>query len=200
LAGVVAVIEVLLAKDTPVAATPPKVTDGTASKFVPVMVTLVPPSVGPELGVTLATVGAGSSYVKPLVSVPLWPPGFVTTTLTAPAAWAGVVAVIEVLLEKDTPVAATPPTVTVGTASKLVPLIVMLVPPSVGPELGETLETVGVTTGGGSVPSSPPLAQPIIAVKPDTSSTRSVPCKREIVMEYSSREVDFSINEWRGDG
>jgi len=48
-------------------------------------------------------------YVYPFVKVPLWASGFVTTTATAPAAWAGVVAVRLLLLPTVTPVAALPP-------------------------------------------------------------------------------------------
>jgi hypothetical protein len=48
-----------------VAAVPPKFTAETPVKFVPAMTTLVPPVVGPELGVRLVTVGAagGVTYV-----------------------------------------------------------------------------------------------------------------------------------------
>ena len=46
-AGVVAVIEVLLTTTTLVAAVPPNVTVAPAAKFVPVMVTPVPPPTGP---------------------------------------------------------------------------------------------------------------------------------------------------------
>ena len=56
-AGVVAVIEVLLTTTTLVAAVPPNVTVAPAAKFVPVIVTAVPPSVDPLLGLTLLTVG-----------------------------------------------------------------------------------------------------------------------------------------------
>ena len=56
-AGVVAVIEVLLTTVTPVAAVPPKVTVAPAAKFVPVIVTAVPPATGPPFGDTLVTVG-----------------------------------------------------------------------------------------------------------------------------------------------
>jgi hypothetical protein len=55
---VVAVIVVLFTTVTPVAAVPPKVTVAPAAKFVPVMVTAVPPAGGPLLGLTLLTVGA----------------------------------------------------------------------------------------------------------------------------------------------
>jgi hypothetical protein len=54
---VVAVIEVLFTTTTFVAAVPPKVTVAPVAKFVPVMVTAVPPNVDPLLGLTLLTVG-----------------------------------------------------------------------------------------------------------------------------------------------
>jgi hypothetical protein len=49
---------VLLTTTTFVAAVPPKVTVAPAAKFVPVMVTAVPPATGPLLGATPLTVGA----------------------------------------------------------------------------------------------------------------------------------------------
>ena len=58
-AGEVAVMEVVPTTVTPVAATVPNFTVLPALKLVPVMVTEVPPVVGPVLGVTLVTVGAG---------------------------------------------------------------------------------------------------------------------------------------------
>ena len=57
--GVVAVIEVLFTTVPPVTAVPPKLTVAPAKKFVPVIVTPVPPPAGPVLGVTDVTVGAG---------------------------------------------------------------------------------------------------------------------------------------------
>ena len=56
-AGVVAVIVVLFTTATLVAATLPNVTVAPAAKFVPVIVTAVPPAVGPLFGDTLLTVG-----------------------------------------------------------------------------------------------------------------------------------------------
>jgi hypothetical protein len=56
-AGVVAVILVLLTTTTLVAAVPPNVTVAPAAKFVPVIVTAVPPAVEPVFGETLLTVG-----------------------------------------------------------------------------------------------------------------------------------------------
>ena len=56
-AGVVAVIVVLFTTTTLVAVAPPNVTVAPAAKFVPVIVTAVPPDVDPLLGDTLLTVG-----------------------------------------------------------------------------------------------------------------------------------------------
>ena len=66
----------------------------------------------------------------------LEPPVVVTTTLAVPAAPAGAVAVMEVLLATLKVVAATPPNVTLVAPVKFVPVRVTAVPPAVGPELG----------------------------------------------------------------
>jgi hypothetical protein len=55
--GVVAVIVVLFTTTAVVAAAPPNVTVAPAAKFVPVIVTAVPPATGPLFGATLVTVG-----------------------------------------------------------------------------------------------------------------------------------------------
>ena len=89
--------------------------------------------------------------MNPFVSVALWPFGFVTTTLTEPAACAGAVALIEVLLT-DTIVAEVVSNRTVAPAVKFVPLIVTEVPPADGPELGVTDVNVGGCAGGGPPP------------------------------------------------
>jgi hypothetical protein len=142
-AGVVAVIDVLLTTTTLVAATPPKVTVAPVAKFVPVIVTAVPPAVGPLFGLTLVTVG-WPIYVNPFARLPLWPLT-VTVTVAAPAVPAGVVAVIDVLLTTTTFVADALPNFTVAPAAKLVPVIVTDVPPATGPLFGDTLVTVGCT-------------------------------------------------------
>src|SRR5580704_2545194 len=136
---------VLLTTVTPLAALPPRVTVAPTAKFVPVIVTAVPPLAGPVFGDTLLTVGAGikGMYWKPLAIEPLCPSLFVTATLTAPAAPAGVVAVIVVLLIPVTPRAALPPRLAVAPAAKLAPLMVITVPPVVRPVFGDTLLTVG---------------------------------------------------------
>lgn len=58
--GVFAVIDVLLATVMFVAAVPPNFTVAPEAKFVPVIVTPVPPLVDPEFGETDVTVGAGA--------------------------------------------------------------------------------------------------------------------------------------------
>ena len=59
-AGVVAVMVVLFTTATLVAAVLPNVTVAPAAKFVPVIVTAVPPAVVPLFGETLLTVGAAT--------------------------------------------------------------------------------------------------------------------------------------------
>jgi hypothetical protein len=141
-AGVAAVIVVLFTTVTPVAAVLPNFTVAPVAKFVPVIVTDVPPAVDPVFGLTLLTVGT-TTYVNPLARLPLCDPTLVTVTVTAPALPAGVVAVIVVLFTTVTPVAAALPNVTVAPVAKFVPVIVTDVPPDVEPVLGLTLLTVG---------------------------------------------------------
>ena len=71
-AGVVAVIVVLFTTTTFVAAMPPNVTVAPAAKFVPVIVTAVPPAVGPLFGDTLVTVG-GDHVGEPTGQAPALP-------------------------------------------------------------------------------------------------------------------------------
>lgn len=135
---------VLFVTETPVASVPPKLTLAPAAKFVPVIVTTVPPTVGPLLGLTpLMLGGGGVVYVKALASVALCASGLVTMTETVPAACAGVVAVRLVPFVTVTFVASVPPMRTLAPATKLLPVIVTEVPPVVGPVFGTTLLTVG---------------------------------------------------------
>jgi len=69
----------------------------------------------------------------------------VTNTLAAPAACAGVVAVIDVLPTTFTDVAAVPPRLTVAPARKPVPAMVTEVPPDTVPVVG----VIDATVGGG---------------------------------------------------
>lgn len=78
-AGTMAVIIVALSTATLVAATPPKVTVEPPRKLVPVIVTGVPPCVGPLDGCTEETRGvggAGGVAMGPVHGVPVlpWPP------------------------------------------------------------------------------------------------------------------------------
>ena len=71
------------------------------------------------------------------------PPGVVTRMFTAPAVWAGVVAVMVVGLTAVNDVAAMPPKVTAVAPVRLVPVMVTAVPPSVVPVAGAMAVTVG---------------------------------------------------------
>jgi hypothetical protein len=73
---------------------PPTLTPLTPVNDVPVSVTVVPPVVRPIAGDTAVTAG-GATKVKDPAGVDD-PTALETTTLTAPAAWAGVVKVREV--------------------------------------------------------------------------------------------------------
>jgi hypothetical protein len=136
------VIVVLFTTLTFVAAALPNVTVAPTPKFVPVIVTPVPPAAGPLFGDTVITVGI-TTYVNPFARLPFCPPRLVTVTVTAPDACAAVVAVIVVLFTTTTLVAAVPPNVTVAPEAKFVPVIVTAVPPLVDPVFGDTLLTVG---------------------------------------------------------
>jgi len=144
-AGVVAVIDVALTTATFVAARPSTVTLVAPVKLVPIRVMAVPPKVVPEFGLTEVIIGAGTTYVNALALVAV-PPAVVTATLFAPVVPAGVIAVIDVALTTTTLVAALPPMVTLVAPVKLVPVIVISVPPKVEPLDGLTLEIVGSST------------------------------------------------------
>ena len=129
-----------------VIAEPPNDTDAPVAKPVPVTVTDVPPSVEPLFGATDVTVGAGATYVKQPVHVPLCVSGLVTTTSATPEACAVVVPVIVVALTVAT-VKAEPPNEAVAPAWKSLPVIVTEVPPAVPPVFGATEVTVGGGVG-----------------------------------------------------
>src|SRR5438067_818125 len=139
------VVVKLVAEDsvTFVAVTPPSFTVAPTKKLVPVSVTTSPPSVEPEPGITLVTVGAAPVLNEnPFVIVPVCPSGFVTTTLTTPSACNGTTAVIVVALS-DVTVAAVPPIVTVAPLVKLVPAIVTDAPPAARSNAGAIDSVVG---------------------------------------------------------
>ena len=114
------------------------------AKFVPVIVTVVPPYWGPDVGDMDAIVGAGFvMYVKPLLNV-VEPPAVVTITLFVPAVPVGVVQVkvvdeFTVMLLQLLPSMVT----FVAPVIKLVPVIVTIVPPPVIPVVGDMDAIVG---------------------------------------------------------
>ena len=71
------------------------------------------------------------------------PPAVVNTTFTAPTVLVGVTTVIDVALELTIDVPAVPPNVTLVVAVKLVPVIVTVVPPAIGPLDGAISLIVG---------------------------------------------------------
>ena len=146
-AEVTTVIDVALELTIEVPVVPPNVTEEVPVRFVPAMVIDVPPATGPNAGDTEVIVGA-STKVNPPVLVAV-PPAPVINTSTAPAVLAGVMTAIEVELELTT-VPDVPPNVTDDVAVKLVPVIVTVVPPAVGPDAkpvtAKTDEIDGVPT------------------------------------------------------
>ena len=125
---------------TLVAATPPTVTLVAPVKFAPVIVIGVPPAVEPVVGDIDEIVG-WVTYVNASAALAV-PFGVVTITFFAPTVPAGVTAVTLVDETTTTLVAATPSTVTLVTFVKLVPVIVIAVPPAVEPDVGDTDEIV----------------------------------------------------------
>ncbi len=128
-----------------VAGVPLKVTAVTRVKFVPVMVTAVPPPVLPEVGLTAVTVGAAGAVKvnwseAEVVDVPL---GVVTVMSTVAADSAGEVAVIaesEVTVKET---AAVLPNFTAVAPVKPLPVMLTTVPPAVLPLFGLTPVILG---------------------------------------------------------
>jgi hypothetical protein len=77
--------------------------------------------------------------------------GFVTVTVTTPAAWSGVTAVSWVALTNRTLQAGVVPNERVAPLWKPLPETVTLVPPSVGPEVGAIWAMAGAGAGAGAV-------------------------------------------------
>ena len=128
-----------------VAAVLPKVTEVAPLRFVPLIVTKLPPATGPCAGEIPLIVGAVASNVYEVVAVP---PGVVTVTMTGPGECAGTVTASEVPLFVPR-VAAVLPNVTEVAPVRFVPVMVALLPPVAGPWVGEMLVIVGC--GGATV-------------------------------------------------
>lgn len=171
---------------TAVAALEPNETVAPDAKPEPEIVTTAPPLVDPDEGATAAIDGGGAtgtSNVNAPAMRPLWPSGFVTTTSAAPAAWAGVIAVIDVALTTATFAAAVPPIDTVAPVAKPLPVIVTPSPPPTGPEPGPIPDTLGAATvgaggvgeGEGADGEDPPQANPnAVSVASATCTARVV--------------------------
>ena len=125
------------------AAVVPKCTAVAPVKVVPVIVTGVPPAIGPDVGETALTVGSATNLKWSAGEVAEVPPAVVTVTSTVPAAWAGEVVVILLLESTVKEAAAVVPKCTAVAPVRWVPVIVTRMPPTVGPEVGETPWTVG---------------------------------------------------------
>ncbi len=98
------------------------------------MNTFAPPVVGPDVG-NIPVILGGLTKVKSPDEVAV-PRGVVTETVTEPAAWDLVVAVILVKLVTVNDVAGVVPNLTAEAPIRLVPVMVTLVPPVVGPVVG----------------------------------------------------------------
>jgi hypothetical protein len=169
-AGEVVVISVLETTVKEPAAVVSKSTDVAPVKLVPVMVTGMPPPVGPDVGATAVTVGGAAKVNWSLALVGEVPLGLVTVTSTVPAAWAGEVLVISVSETTVKDAAGVAPKWTEVAVVKLVPVIVTGAPPAVGPALGATELTVGgatkVKSSAGEVAEVPPVVVTVTSTVP----------------------------------
>ena len=107
-------MEVELTTVTLVAAVPPKLTVAPVEKPVPVMVTNVPPLVGPEVGEIAVTVGAGALLVATSKLSKMTLPGGFASTCQVPPLTSKMIADVEieecqVSLNRCTQVPGTPP-------------------------------------------------------------------------------------------
>jgi hypothetical protein len=141
-AGDVAVICVAESTVKPVAAVPPNVTASAPVRLVPVMVTEVPPASGPADGAIPVTNGNPIYVNSSAADAGLVPPEVVTrmSTVLVPAGAVAVICVAESIVNE---VAGVPANVTAVAPVKLVPVIVTVVPPSAGPDVGEMPVTAG---------------------------------------------------------
>src|SRR5690606_3366205 len=132
-AGVTALMTPSLSTVKLVAATPPNVTAVAAVKQLPLIVTVVPPVVGPVPGTTPVTVVAGRNRNGSGADAPA---GCRTRTSAGPTSPAGVVTVIVVSSTTVKAVPSTPSKVTPVAPRNPTPSIVTAVPPDCGPLSG----------------------------------------------------------------
>lgn len=126
-----------------VAGVPPNSTATRPVKFVPVIVTGVPPAMSSVSGNTPVTVGAAIYVNSSADDVPDVPYGVTTVTSTTPTVPAGAVAVICVAESTVKLLAAVPPKLTAVAPFRLVPVTTTMHSPASGPLLGLTAVTVG---------------------------------------------------------
>ena len=112
--------------------------------------------------------------------LPVCRSGLVTVTLTVPAGFAGVVAVMELLFTTTTFVAAALPKLTVAPLRKFAPLMVTWVPPLVEPVLGEML----CGAGGGFWPHT-------LIVKSAAAIRRMMLVTRLLLGPYKQQNISY---------
>jgi hypothetical protein len=135
-------------------------------RFLPVIVTLVPPAVDPLAGEIFVTDGFGGATYLNLSAATFAdvPPAVVTVTSTVPVPFGDFTVVV--VPEWPRIVAAAEPKCTDLGLAKFLPVMVTLVPPAVDPLAGEIL----VTTGFGVDLPTAPTARPGLSL---TGSLRS---------------------------
>jgi len=124
----------------------PKSTAVAPPKFVPVIVTVVPPANGPAEGLMLVTAGAPRYVNWSAEEIAETPPGLLTVTLAMPIEAIGLTAVIWVAELTVKVLAGIDPKSTAIAVVNPVPLIVTDVPPVAGPIMGLMPVTDGVAT------------------------------------------------------
>src|SRR5665213_2235035 len=144
-AGAVAVTWVSDTTVNVVAGIEPNVTAVAPVKPEPVTVTLVPPAMGPLVGLIAVIVGAATQVNTSAGDVVEVPPTVVTVRSPVPVP-AGAVAVTWVSDTTVNVVAGIEPNVTAVTPVKPEPVTVTLVPPAMGPLVGLIAVIVGAAT------------------------------------------------------
>jgi hypothetical protein len=138
--GAVAVIVLSDSTVTAVAAVVPKFTSRALIKPAPVIVTTVPPAIGPEVGVIELITGDGWKLKLSELSVP---PRVVILIGTVLTRCAGVIASTSVSLTTVKLVAEIVPNFTLVVPVRPVPVIATLSPPAMTPVVGNTAVGVG---------------------------------------------------------